>query len=66
MRCWSENNWNYGNYLFNNEDIKNKLKEIKNDVVLSFIDGVIPNDVLVAQFKHASIKKKKLASVKKR
>lgn len=49
MRCWREDNWNYVNYKFNNDDIKNKIKEISNDAEISFEDGYVANDVLVAK-----------------
>ena len=50
MRCWTDTNWNQVNYQFNNEDIKNKIKDFESHSEISFIDGVIPNDVLVARF----------------
>ena len=52
MRIFNEGDWNYANYLFNNDDIKNKLKEIDVNVELLYEDGIIPNDVLVAKFNH--------------
>jgi len=48
LRCWREDNGYYSHYLFNNEDIKNKVLEINPNYNLSFEDGFIPNDILVA------------------
>jgi hypothetical protein len=50
MRIFNESDWNYHNYLFNNEDIKNKIREISPDVEFSYEDGYVPNDILVAKF----------------
>jgi len=49
MRCWDESNFFYKHYLFNNDDIKNKIKEINPNYTFSFEDGYIENDVLVAE-----------------
>jgi hypothetical protein len=50
MRCWQESNGFYQNYNFNNDDIKNKIKEISPDVEFSYEDGYIADDILVAKF----------------
>ncbi|MGE5438078.1 MAG: hypothetical protein ACM3O3_12770 [Syntrophothermus sp.] len=68
MRCWTEDNFNYQNYLFNNDDIKNKLKEIDLNVELSLDYGCIPDDVLVAKYNHdvkEEVKNNTKKSVKK-
>lgn len=46
MRCWVEYNENHG---FVTNDIIEKVKEINSEYIISFEDGYVENDVLVAK-----------------
>jgi len=50
-RCWNVNNHYYPEYLFGEEDIVRKIKEINPEYKITYDDGYIPDDVIVAQIK---------------
>jgi len=49
LRVWEESC-----YAFDCDDIRNKLKEINSNVAITYDDGFVPNDVLVAKFENKS------------
>lgn len=48
IRCWQDPNPVHGFFI---DDIYKKLKEINSEYIIEFLDGVEPNDILVAKTK---------------
>lgn len=63
LRCWNRANFFYRHYKFDVDDIKKILKSIDEFVKFDYEDGIVKNDVLVAQF--VSHKVKEIKPVKK-
>lgn len=48
MRCWKKEDPDYN---FGEKEIKDKIKQINKKYTIEYIDGFIPNDILVADIK---------------
>ena len=51
-RCWSKSDWFYQFYQFTAEDIEARIKGINPKYVITYDDGYIPDDVIVAQIRN--------------
>jgi hypothetical protein len=49
LRCWNENDFYFQHYNFTVKDIIESVKMINKDYMISYENGIIPNDILVAQ-----------------